>query len=42
MALSFCVRVEAIENYEEAMWRAHQLRQANSQVGDVAKQTPVQ
>ena len=42
MALSFTVRVEVHENQQQRVWRAHQLRQSDTQVGYVAKQSPVQ
>ena len=41
-ALAFSVRLEVIDNHQDRLWRAHQLRQSDSQVGYVAKQTPVQ
>ena len=42
LALSFTVRVEVVENNHNRLWRAHQLRQSDAQVGHVAKQTPAQ
>ena len=42
LMLSFSVRVECVEAEQERVWRAHALRQSDSQVGFVAKQTPIQ
>ena len=42
LMLSFSVRVECVEVEHDRVWRAHVLRQSDSQVGYVAKQTPVQ
>ena len=42
VALTFTLRLEIVESRTERHWRAHRLRQGDTQVGDVAKQTPVQ